>query len=92
MRVIYIYMYILQEERYVDAALAVVRMGHGEPDKRMTPKQIQHITRSMGPWRVMVECVCVCVCARDIYTYTHTHTHTHTFNTSRVPWDRGALW
>jgi hypothetical protein len=44
------------EERYVDAGLAVVRMGHGEPDKRKTPKQIQHITRSMGPWRVMVEC------------------------------------
>jgi hypothetical protein len=44
------------EERYVDAGLAVVRMCHGDVDKKKTPKQIQQITRSMGPWRVMVEC------------------------------------
>jgi hypothetical protein len=44
------------EEKYVDAALSVVSMLHGERRGRKTPEQIKHISRSMGLWQVMIEC------------------------------------
>ena len=45
------------EERYVDAALAVVRMCPGDRRRKFTAEQIEYMGRSMGPWRVMIECM-----------------------------------
>ena len=42
------------EEKYVDAALAVVRMSHGDQRGPKTAEQEGRIERAMGPWRVMI--------------------------------------
>lgn len=44
------------EERYVDAALAVVRMCGRDRRRRFTAQELVNVARAMGPWRVMIAC------------------------------------